>query len=172
MIASSAPRESTVEHRDRSQPRTQTGAHDVESMSESHAAAVRAAPDPATASKPAKPGALRQFERGLVVYRRCDGLEQQDLRFPCPRDRRLEADVWAVLQNLPQCREAKPGLGQAQLRLEVRRKAAIDIVFERPSGGQSLNLRAVSKCAGPRLAGLHTRLRSRHAVVTFGFGLS
>jgi hypothetical protein len=114
--------------------------------------------------------AQRRFEYGLVVYLRCDGLARQNKR--CPRDRKLEAQVWDALRVLPQCRGADPGFGEAELRLTLHRKATPQVDIGRPSDGRSLNLRAVSQCTGPGLARLRSRLRSPHAVVTFRFGLS
>jgi hypothetical protein len=116
--------------------------------------------------------AQRRFEYGLVVYVRCDGLERQNKHLPCPRDRKLEAQVWDALRALPQCRGADPGFGEAELRLTLHRKATPQVDIGRPSDGRSLNLRAVSQCTGPGLARLRSRLRSPHAVVTFRFGLS
>jgi hypothetical protein len=116
--------------------------------------------------------AQRRFEYGLVVYLRCDGLERQKKRFPCPRDRKLEAHVWEALRVLPQCRGADPGFGEAELRLTLHRKAMPRVDIGPPGDGRSLNLRAVSQCTGPGLARLRSRLRSPHAIVTFRFGLS
>lgn len=138
-------------------------------------ATVAASPTPPTATGSGKPNkrlALRQLDIGLVVYSRCDGLQRRNQRVPCPRDRKLETHVWETLRALPQCRDADPGFGQAELRLTLHQRAAAEFVLAPAAAGRSLNLRAVSQCAGRGLARLRTRLRTPHAVVTFRFGLS
>jgi hypothetical protein len=122
--------------------------------------------------KPNKRLTPRQFEYGLVVYLRCDGLQHRNNRVPCPRDLKLETRVWQTLRSLPQCREADPGFGQAELRLTLHQKAGTEFVIERAPTGRSLNLRAVSQCTGHGLTKLRSRLRTPIAVVMFRFGLS
>lgn len=113
----------------------------------------------------------RSFEMGVVAYTRCDGLERPGSRYPCPRDRKLEDEVWQTLERLSQCTAADPGRGAAEVRLTLRKAAAPGVDLKPAASGPSLNLRAVSKCAGPKLAQARTRLRSPHAVVSFRFGL-
>jgi hypothetical protein len=113
----------------------------------------------------------RSFEMGVVAYTRCDGLERPGARYPCPRDRKLEDEVWQTLERLSQCTAADPGRGAAEVRLTLRRAAAPGVDLKPATSGPSLNLRAVSKCAGPKLAQTRSRLRSPHAVVSFRFGL-
>lgn len=113
----------------------------------------------------------RSFEMGVVAYTRCDGLERPGSRYPCPRDRRLESEVWQTLERLSHCTAADPGRGAAEVRLTLHKAAAPGVELKPATRGRSLNLRAVSKCAGPKLAQARTRLRSPHAVVSFRFGL-
>jgi hypothetical protein len=115
--------------------------------------------------------AKRSFEMGVVAYTRCDGLERPGTRYPCPRDRKLEDQVWETLERLSQCTAADPGRGAAEVRLTLKKAAAPDVDLKPATSGPSLNLRAISKCAGPKLAQARTRLRSPHAVVSFRFGL-
>lgn len=146
---------------------------------------------PTSASRAAQPGAViasrdrvregetptkrklpkRSFRMGVVAYTRCDGLERPGSRYPCPRDRKLEDEVWQTLERLSQCTAADPGRGTAEVRLTLRKSAAPSVDLKPATSGPSLDLRAVSKCAGPRLAQARSRLRSPHAVVSFRFGL-
>ena len=130
--------------------------------------AANAAANSGKTNRRAKP---RRFEFGLVVYSRCDGLQRNDKRTLCPRDRRFELQVWDALRELTQCR-SDPGVGEAELRLTFHRKGSPLIAFSAVGNARGLNLRAVSQCAGPALAKVRTRLRSPHAVVTFRFKLS
>jgi hypothetical protein len=115
----------------------------------------------------------RRVQRGAINYVRCDGLERHRQGTPCPRDRALEAAVWSSLQALPQCRNADPGWGEAELRLTWRRGTAPQLDLK-PSAGDrgTLNWRAVSKCAGPTLTKLRTHPKMQRSVVTFRFGLN
>ena len=122
-------------------------------------------------NKPGKRATARHFKFGLVVYPRCDGLMRKNKHAACPRDRQLELQVWQVLETLEQCR-SDPGIGEAELRLTLRRRGAPVVDLAAVKGVRSLNLRAVSQCAGPGLAKVRTRLRSPHAVVTFRFNMS
>jgi hypothetical protein len=119
-----------------------------------------------------KPRAPRHFERGVVAYLRCDGLERHSKRFSCPRDRRLEASVWQALETLPQCRNFDPGAGQAELRLTIRKGGPMQVEMDALPPAHGLNLRAVIKCTGPSLVKLRSHLRTARTIVTFRFGLS
>ncbi|HEY2734026.1 MAG TPA: hypothetical protein VGI70_08575, partial [Polyangiales bacterium] len=112
----------------------------------------------------------RALERGAVTYSRCDGLLRRK-RQACPRDRRLEAAVWRSLQALPECRAADPGAGQAELRLTIQRGDPIQFELTAVTGARSLNLRAVSKCTGPSMTKLTSRLRTQRGLVTFRFAI-
>ena len=116
--------------------------------------------------------ANRRVQRGAISYVRCDGLERHRQGTPCPRDRALEATVWSSLQALPQCRNADPGWGEAELRLTMRRGAAPQIDLKPWGDRGSLNWRAVSKCAGPTLTKLRTQSKMQRSVVTFRFGFN
>jgi hypothetical protein len=114
----------------------------------------------------------RRVERGAISYVRCDGLERHRKGTPCPRDRALEAAVWSSLQALPQCRNADPGWGEAELRLTMRRGGAPQLDLKPWGDRGTLNWRAVSKCAGPTLTKLRTHAKMQRSVVTFRFGLN
>jgi hypothetical protein len=121
---------------------------------------------------PNKRLADRRMQRGAISYVRCDGLERHRQGTPCPRDRALEAAVWSSLQALPQCRNADPGWGEAELRLTMRRGSAPQIDLKRSGDRGTLNWRAVSKCAGPTLTKLRTHPKTQRSVVTFRFSLN
>jgi hypothetical protein len=110
------------------------------------------------------------FERRFVAYVRCDGLPLGEGRFPCPRDPRLETQVWRVLAELEGCAIAAPARGQGELRLEFKRFGVPALHFEAVDHG-ALDVEAVSRCAGPSLSQLHTSLRPDHMVVAFRFEL-
>lgn len=121
---------------------------------------------------PNKRLADRRMQRGAISYVRCDGLERHRQGTPCPRDRALEAAVWSSLQALPQCRNADPGWGEAELRLTMRRGSAPQIDLKPWGDRGTLNWRAVSKCAGPTLTKLRTHPKTQRSVVTFRFSLN
>ena len=110
------------------------------------------------------------FERRFVAYVRCDGLPLGEGRFPCPRDPRLETQVWRVLAALEGCAIAAPARGQGELRMDFKRFSLPVLHFEAVEHGP-LDLEAVSKCAGPSLSQLHTSSRPDHMVVAFRFEL-
>ena len=122
------------------------------------------------AGSPAR--AKRRFERGAVSYARCEGKEQRNRGAGCPRDPKLEAAVWSTLKTALTCYAGKPGSGQAELRLTLHHKRPLGIEWQAPAQGRSLNLRAVSQCAGERLSKLRTHLQTDRTQVTFRFGLS
>jgi hypothetical protein len=113
-----------------------------------------------------------RFERGAVSYARCENPEQHKRGANCPRDPKLEAAVWSALQSALACYSGKPGSGQAELRLTLHRARPLGIEWQAPVQGRSLNLRAVSQCAGERLSKLRTHLQTDRTLVTFRFGLS
>jgi hypothetical protein len=119
-----------------------------------------------------RPPKQRSFEVGSVAYVRCDGLERARERYPCPRDRAFEQQVWRTLERLPDCTAADPGRGEAEVRFTLRRAAAAPgVEIKSATSGPSLNSRAVSKCVSSKLRQARTRLRSTHTVVSFRFGL-
>jgi hypothetical protein len=136
------------------------------------AASARALAAKRSSVPTAKRLADRRIARGAISYVRCDGLERHRQGTPCPRDRALEAAVWSSLQALPQCRNADPGWGEAELRLTMRRGSAPQIDLKPWGDRGSLNWRAVSKCAGPTLTKLCTHPKMQRSVVTFRFGLN
>lgn len=108
--------------------------------------------------------------QGQVAYVRCDGAEQADARFPCPRDRTFEAAVWRVLQELPECTGNGPGRGLGEARLSWARSGPVEVRF-RGEDGASLDLGAVSKCAGDRLAALRPGVLGERMIAAFHFEL-
>jgi hypothetical protein len=112
-----------------------------------------------------------RFERGIVAYVRCDGLERKGARFPCPRDRELETRIFTTLAKLPACRQATLGLGQGEVRLEWKDGNAPTIDVRGGNDGASLNERAVSQCVAKALGTTRPKLHSAHWIVAFRFAL-
>ena len=110
------------------------------------------------------------FEQGLIAYVRCDGEERRGARFPCPRDRKLEEQVWQTLEGLTTC-DADPGRGSAEVRLTLRKAQIHGVEWKPSTAGPSLNLRAVAKCAGAKLADTRTHLKAPEGLVSFRFSL-
>ena len=131
-------------------------------------AAPAAAPLAASAAKHRTP--KRELEQGVIAYVRCDGAEQRGARFPCPRDRKLEEQVWRTLDVLTTC-DTDPGRGGAELRLTLRRSQIHAVEWKPSAPGPGLNLRAVSKCTGAKLADARTRLKAPEGLVSFRFSL-
>lgn len=138
-------------------------------------AQLAAAADPDLTSRSAqgttkKRAQKRTFSQGVLAYLRCEGSERPHARFPCPRDPKLEEQVWHALGALPMC-DTDPGSGSAELRLLLRRSEIQSIEWKASTSAPGLNLRAVSKCAGAKLAELRTRLRAPEGLVSFRFSL-
>jgi hypothetical protein len=137
---------------------------------------VAAAPKPLAAPVEEKPAVTKRratkttFEPGVLAYVRCEGSERPHARFPCPRDRKLEAQVWSTLEALPAC-ETDAGIGSAELRLVLRRSQIQTVEWKPGTVGPSLNLHALSKCAGAKLADVRTRLTAPEGLVSFRFSL-
>jgi hypothetical protein len=109
------------------------------------------------------------FERGVVVYVRCDGIERPERRYPCPRDRKLEQAVWRALAQLPGC-PVPTGEGRGEVRLDFRRGAGAPRLRVRALRG-SLDGAAVEKCVSGTLRALRTRLRPDRMITAFRFAL-
>jgi len=139
--------------------------------------ATSALPHPAPTAEPGRAAVASKrrakpiFEPGVVAYVRCEGLEQRGSRFPCPRDRKLEEHVWHALAQLADCTDPELGRGSAELRLTLAKSRTHAVDFRSSAVGPSLNLRALTKCAGGKLANARTSLKAPHAVVSFRFGL-
>jgi hypothetical protein len=128
---------------------------------------LAAEPPPA----PKKRGAQkRAFSRGVLAYLRCEGSERPHARFPCPRDEKFEEAVWHILEGLTLC-ETDPGAGGGELRLVLRRSQVSGMEWKAGTSSQGLNVRAIGKCAGAKLAELRTRLRAPESLVSFRFSL-
>ncbi|HKP59007.1 MAG TPA: hypothetical protein VJV78_19935, partial [Polyangiales bacterium] len=113
--------------------------------------------------------AKRVFEKGIVAYVRCGGPGRA--RTSCLRDRKFEEQVWQTLAKLPSCSEGDPGTGSAELRWTLYKSDASALEWRPGADAASLNLRALAKCAGEKLASARTRLRAQQAVVSFRFSL-
>ena len=113
--------------------------------------------------------AKRVFEKGIVAYVRCGGPGRA--RSACLRDRKFEEQVWQTLAKLPSCSEGDPGTGSAELRWTLYKTDSSALEWRPAADAASLNLRALAKCAGEKLASTRTRLRAQQAVVSFRFSL-
>jgi hypothetical protein len=141
----------------------------------SHTQQLTAAAAPDLTSKPAQATAKkrapkRTFAQGVLAYLRCEGSERPHARFPCPRDPKLEEQVWHALEALPMC-DTDPGSGSAELRLLLRRSQIQSVEWKASTSAPGLNLRAASKCAGAKLAEVRTRLHAPESLVSFRFSL-
>jgi hypothetical protein len=145
----------------------------------SHApAAAVVAPVPTASARPGRGSHRRhsshhRFHAGGVVYAGCDGAAASNHgHSACPHDRALEAAVWRTLKRLTSCYTATPDHGHAELHLTVHRNRPLEIALAAPARGRSLNLRAVGRCAVPRLSKLRSHRKLDRARITFRFGLS
>jgi hypothetical protein len=141
-------------------------------------AAAATPPAPLTAASAGDRGASvahtrtrkREFNPGVLAYLHCEGSERPHARFPCPRDPKLEEQVWQALAALPMC-ETDPGAGSAELRLLLRKSDVQAIEWKPSASDPGLDPRALGKCAGAKLVGMTTRLRAPEGVVSFRFSL-
>jgi hypothetical protein len=153
-------------------------ASELQPQRASTAAAIAAAPATKHRTAPAEGSHGRHpshhFHAGAVEYVGCDsGSASHRGHAPaCPHDRALEASVWRALKLLASCYSAAPDSGHAELHVTVHRNHALEVALAAPAHGRSLNLRAVSQCAVPRLSKLRSHLTLDHAQITFRFGLS
>lgn len=127
-------------------------------------AVVDRAADGAGASR-----AARTFNQGHVAYLRCEGVPRGSGRFPCPRDRDLEASVWRTLATLQTC-NVDPGRGVADVRLQFEGKRHPKVRLRHRSNG-GLRDRAVLKCVAEELSQLSTRHDPTDMIVSFRFEL-
>jgi hypothetical protein len=67
--------------------------------------------------------------------------------------------------------DTDPGSGTAELRLLLRKSQIQSFDWKAGTSAAGLNLRAVSKCAGAKLAEIRTRLRAPDGLVSFRFSL-
>jgi hypothetical protein len=116
----------------------------------------------------------RHFHAGGVVYLGCEGVAPGPHGHApaCPHDRALEASVWRALKLLASCYTTSPDNGHAELHVTVRRNRQLEVTLAAPAHGRSLNLRAVSQCAVPRLSKLRSHLNLDRAHIAFRFGLT
>jgi len=121
-----------------------------------------ALPDMAANASPAQ-----TFKRGHVAYVRCDGLEQHDARFPCPRDRMLEQRVWSLLRGrVPGCTS---GDGRVDVRLEFGPQAAPEVRISIDDGNATSG--DVERCVREGLLATQTSLTPDRMIVSFRFTL-
>lgn len=165
-------------------PETDAGSsHAGAVVGDSAATTVRAVADAGMAQRSEGPaadaGADRAVRRtaasravvlGTVAYLRCDGVELHGGRFPCPRDRALEAAGWQILEGLSGCTNGDPGAGTLEARIELAGHDTVDARFSQvePAGaGAGLELRAVDRCVGAALRALHSELAPSRMIVSF-----
>jgi hypothetical protein len=103
--------------------------------------------------------------RGRIAYVRCNSIEQQPGRFPCPRDRTLERSAWAALDELTRCPRLGPG--SADVRLEFGREGPPSVHVLGPRQGDALDRALVTKCAGTALGQTRTDLQADRLLVAF-----
>lgn len=109
----------------------------------------------------------------MVAYVKCKGAEKPHSRFPCARDRAFEDSVWQALSELARCAE-DPGHGHGEARLTVRRGGPTLVELRTRVGANPasrLDLRAVTKCAEPRLRSVRSALTTPVFVTAFRFEL-
>jgi hypothetical protein len=112
----------------------------------------------------------RRVGLGRVAYLACEGVPPQSGPFPCPRDRDLEARVWATLEALPECPTMPTEVGPGDLRLTFTRGAPVEITA-RDRGPESLSHDALIACLEEPLADLTTSIRADELLVSFHFAL-
>jgi hypothetical protein len=135
--------------------------------------AVVAELDAGPAVTPAVPFSdARRLEPGRVAYLRCDGVPQLPGPYPCARDEALETAVWAVLDTLPRCADAPPGLGESDIRVELVAGAPPDVKLRAPRPGvPRLDGPAILRCAAGPLSHVTTSTRATRLVLSFRFAL-
>lgn len=108
----------------------------------------------------------RSVTLGTVAYLRCDGVELRSGRFPCPRDQALEAAGWRALEALASCRDADPGAGALEVRLDL---AGHEVVDARYLCGEEtgLDAAAIERCVDGTLRELRTELQPDRMIVSF-----
>lgn len=114
----------------------------------------------------------RRVERGRVAYLRCEGVPQRPGPYPCPRDEALENAVWTVLETLPRCADAPPGLGESDVRVEVVPGTPTDVKLRAPRPNvPRLDGPAILRCAAGPVSHLATTTGSTKLVLSFRFTL-
>lgn len=138
-------------------------------------AAVTPIPEPPSTPVDAAPARRRRtLVPGVVAYVQCKGAGRTTGRFPCPRDRALETEVWRALDGLTRCTGDDPGHGRLEARLTLQRDAPARIELraqDTPNHAAGLDVRAVSKCAAPLLAHMRSTLPTPTFVAAFRFEL-
>lgn len=129
------------------------------------------APIPAVTNAPVTsqaPEATLTMIQGRVAYLRCDGLRNEDGRFPCPRDAELEQAVWDILATLPRC-PGGLGRGGVDVRLDLVRgeRTQVRVLPIAGSPEPALDGDRVYGCVGSRLARLSTALDPIYLMVSF-----
>ena len=111
------------------------------------------------------------FKLGRVAYLRCVGVEQEQGRYPCPRDKPLELRAGAVLRDLATCSAAQGLKGTGDVRLRFRRGRQWPEVLWARVSGTNLPAGPLETCVGPRLRSLRTRLSAKHLLISIRFTL-
>jgi hypothetical protein len=146
-------------------------ANTIDIQNELNEASVAAAAPVLAPVAPAASSASHELVRGHIAYLRCEGVPLQDGPFPCPRDRRLEKQVWSALDRLQQC--ALPPLGAGgdfELRVEFRTRGRHSFEVKPPRGSEALTS-AVQACLANDLELARTQLRPLLMTVLFRFEL-
>jgi hypothetical protein len=126
-------------------------------------------PQPEATPEPAGDPRRLVMKTGVFAYLRCEGVKQRPGKYPCPRDRDLEARMRTIIEALPTCREAHA----------IPRGRSFDLRLELGPGGTFKELqvkgpneaaeRAVRACAGPGLRKERTELNSTRMIVSMRF---
>jgi hypothetical protein len=143
----------------------------VELPSEPPEAAPALAPLVEAPTAPAPTSASHELVRGHIAYLRCEGVPLLDGPFPCPRDRRLEKQVWSALDRLQTC--ALPPLvagSDFELRVEFRTRGRHSFEVKPPRGAEAL-MSPVQACLANDLELVRTQLRPLLMTVLFRFEL-
>ncbi len=106
---------------------------------------------------------------GFVDYHVCEGLPQRGGRFPCPRDQKLERQVFGILRGLEDCAALAGQRGEGEIRLTFGRSGVPALRVGGPA--TQVDPTAVFKCAGHALSRVRTVLRPERMVVRFRFDL-
>lgn len=124
---------------------------------------------PDASPQPARETRRLRIEPGVFAYLRCEGAPKRRGRYPCPRDRELEARMRTIVEALPSCREAHaiPRGRSFDVRIELGAGGAVnDLLVKAPNEAAE---HAVRACAGPALRKARTALKSTRMIVSMRF---
>ncbi|MDH5492414.1 MAG: hypothetical protein OEY14_10720 [Myxococcales bacterium] len=108
----------------------------------------------------------RTMRRGRIAYIRCASGAR-----PCPRDRALEAEIWALLEGLASCPGAPPGSGRADIRFHFS-GAGAELRFRDFEGeGPLLDYGRIQACLAESAAALRSDLDEESFLLSVRFEL-